>query len=231
MLIIGTQERDLMKALSLLWSLWISVLVLGMASAQGTPGPAVQLSFETSAVVASGLTPGKSVLWFGVEYGVDAEFSTEIRQHDVVGTAGADGTARLDLDHPLAPRSIWTAVDLDSGGYAVSGANGYRILKPPSASRLLAGGGAKADELVDPRQYLIGLAVRPGMGAWSFAGGDGGLRDMDGAADGHLTFAVDQFDPLAGSPVAPATVAANDLWFVIDPYTMEISISVGGVAQ
>ena len=105
-----------MKALSLSWSLFISALILGMASAQGTPSSAVQLSFERSAVVASGLTPGKSMIWFGVEYGVDAEFSADIRQHHVMGTAGPDGTARLDLDLALAPRSIWVAVDLDKTG-------------------------------------------------------------------------------------------------------------------
>ena len=62
-----------------------SVLVLLLtpaAFAQVPPGqPTAQLSFETSAVVASGLTPGDSVAWFGVEYRVDAEFSGDITQH------------------------------------------------------------------------------------------------------------------------------------------------------
>jgi hypothetical protein len=123
------------------------------------------------------------------------------------------------------------AVDLDSGRYVVAGANGYRVLRPDTASRLATGRGLTADALVDQRQYLIGIAVRPTVGAWSFAGGDGGPRDQDGASDGSLSFAVNQFDPLTGSPAAPDTVAANDLWFVIDPLTMEISVSVGGVAQ
>jgi hypothetical protein len=219
-----------MRYLLLSLSFLSSFLFAAVASAQQNAGPP-RLSFETSAVVASGLTPSKSVIWFGVEYGLDAEFSADIRQHDGVGMAAADGTARLDLDQPLAPRSIWVAVDLDSGQYVVAGANGYRILKPDTVASRVAGGGQASDALVDQRQYLIGVAVRPGVGAWSFAGGDGGPRDQDGASDGHLSFAVNQFDPLDGSPAAPDTVAANDLWFVIDPLTMEISVSVGGVAQ
>jgi hypothetical protein len=223
--------RNPLPSLSL--SFLVSLLLAGVALGQGSSVPqAPQLSFETSAVVVNGgLTPGRSVIWFGVEYGLDAEFSTTIQETHAVGTVAADGTARLDLDHPLEPRSLWVAVDQDSGHYAVAGANGFRILKPDQASQLVAGDDTKADALVDQRQYLMGLEVRPGTGAWSFSGGDGGPRDQDGQNDGHLSFALDGFDPLDGSPAAPARAAAGDLWFVVDPYVMSISVSVDGVAQ
>jgi hypothetical protein len=223
--------RNPLPSLSL--SFLVSLLLAGAAFGQGSSvPPAPQLSFETSAVLANGgLTPGRPVIWFGVEYGLDAEFSTHIQETHAVGTVAADGTARLDLDHPLAPRSIWVAVDQDSGHYTVAGANGFRLLKPDQPSQLVLGDDTKADALADQRQYLMGLAVRPGTGAWSFSGGDGGPRDQDGQNDGHLSFALDGFDPLDGSPAAPARAAAGDLWFVVDPYTMSISVSVDGVAQ
>ena len=198
--------------------------------AQGNSGKP-KISFEESAVTASGMTPGKAVVWFGVEHRVDAEYSGDIFQFYRTGTAAADGTARLDLDHAPAPRSFWVAVDLDSGAFDVAGPNGYRLARPSKLPRLGAGQGAKADELLDDHTYLMGLMVRPGEGAWSFTGGDGGPRDEDGQSDGRLRFALDRFDPLPGSPPAPARIKATDLWFVVDPMTMEISRSLGGVAQ
>jgi hypothetical protein len=148
-----------------------------------------------------------------------------------VGTAAADGTARLDLKDAIAPRSFWVAVDLDSGNFVVAAPNGYRIARPANPSRLGLGEGSKADELLDDRAFLMGLVVTPKEGAWSFTGADGGPRDEDGRNDGHLRFALDKFDPLPGSPPAPAHLRGGDLWFVVDPLTLEISVHKGGVAQ
>lgn len=208
----------------------LGLSVVRVTFAQGEPVQPV-LAFEESAVTASGLTPGKTVVWFGVEHAVDADYSGDIYQHQRTGTASADGRARLDLDHALAPRSLWVAVDLDTGSYDMAGPNGYRLAKPEKLPRLASGQSLAADALLDAKDYIVGVMVRPGTGAWAFAGGDGGPLDDDGQGDGQIRFAVDRFRPLPGSSAAPATIEAEDLWFVIDPMTMEISLSLGGVAQ
>jgi hypothetical protein len=95
-------------------SLLLPLLLAGSALAQTptdspppseNPKPALQISFEETAVAASGLTPGKQVIWFGVEHRIDADYSGEMAQKYAVGTVAADGTARLDLGHAPAPRS------------------------------------------------------------------------------------------------------------------------------
>jgi hypothetical protein len=208
----------------------LSLLFAGAVLAQGNSGkPNPRIAFEEAAVTASGLTPGKAVVWFGVEHRVDADYSGDIYQFYRTGTAAADGTARLDLDHAPAPRSFWVAVDLDSGAFDVAGPNGYRLVRPSKLPRL--GQGTNADEILADHPSLMGLMVRPGEGAWAFTGGDGGPRDEDGKGDGRLALALDKFDPLPGSPAAPARIQGTDLWFVVDPMTMEIVISRGGVAQ
>jgi hypothetical protein len=123
------------------------------------------------------------------------------------------------------------AVDLSSGAFAVAAPAGYPITRAKRPSRAGLGQGDQPDELVDDRAFLIGLVVRPGTGAWAFSGGDGGPRDEDGKNDGHLRFALDKFDPLPGSPAAPAKINGQDLWFVVDPLAMEIAVHKGGVAQ
>jgi len=215
-------------------SVWSSVLLFllsaGTLLAQGNSGkPSPRIAFEEAAVTATGLTPGKTVVWFGVEHRVDADYSGDIYQFYRTGTVAADGTARLELDHAPAPRSFWVAVDLDSGAFDVAGPNGYRLARPARPPRL--GAGNQVDELLADHPSLMGLMVRPGEGAWAFNGGDGGPRDEDGKNDGHLRLALDKFDPLPGSPAAPARIKGTDLWFTVDPLSMEISRSLGGVAQ
>ena len=209
------------------------LLIPALAGAQTTPpNPKPGITFEAEAVVASGLTPGHPVVWFGVERRVDPDFSTEVVRHTEVATAAADGTARLSLDREIALRSVWVAVDQKKGEFVVAAPDGYRIAKPPKpATRLEAGEGGRPDQLLDERPYLMGLVVRPGDGAWVFAGGDGGERDEDRESDGRLSFALSGFDPLPGSPEAPARARGEDLWFVIDPRRLEITVLRGGVAQ
>lgn len=210
----------------------VFLLSLGLAGAQTAPPPKPKIAFEAKAVAASGLTPGETVVWFGVERRVDPDFSTEVVRHAEVGTAGADGTARLALGREVAVRSVWVAMDLEKGEFAVAAPEGYRIARPEKpATRLAVQSGDQADRFLDERPYLMGLAVRPGEGAWVFAGGDGGDRDEDGQSDGRLSFALDGFDPLPGSPAAPAKAQAEDLWFVVDPRRMEITVLEGGIAQ
>jgi hypothetical protein len=210
------------------WSVVVGLLVAGAAWGQAQK---VALTFEDQAVVANGLTPGKPVVWFGVEHRIDAELSGEMVRHYQIVTAAADGTARLDLTQAPAARSFWVAVDLGSGALGVAAPNGYPLRKPPQPAQLRAGQGSQPDQILDDHPYVMGLMVRPGVGAWAFAGGDGGPRDEDGKSDGHLRFALDKLDPLPGSPAPPSRLNGQDLWLLVDPLTMEIAVYKGGVAQ
>jgi hypothetical protein len=212
----------------LLLSLSLSLLIAGTAFAQGTPSP--QINFEQAAVVASGLTPGKTVVWFGIEHVIDAEYSGDITQYCHEATVASDGTARLDLAHDVVTRSLWLAVDLDTGGYALAAPVGYRIAPLETAPQLIRLAGTP-DLLSTHASYIEGLVVRPGVGAWTFAGTDSGPGDADGLSDGNLSLAVNQSDPLPGSSVAPDQVATDDLSFLVDPVLMRISVLKGGIVQ
>jgi len=210
------------------------LLPLQHSLAQGGPPPVKpdpKLTFETQAVVATGLSPKEKVVWFGVEHRIDAGFSRELVRRFDVAEVGADGTARLVLKEPPAPRSFWVAVDLKSGEFALAAPEGYRIRRPLKPSQLSAAAGSAADGIADDRLYLIGLVVRPGEGAWSFTGGDGGDKDADGHSDGRVRFALEGLTPLPGSPAPPSKVRGADLWFIVDPLKMEIAVHKGGVAQ
>ncbi len=204
-----------------LLSIGLFLCAVSEAQSRGT----VAITFEDKAVVASGLSAGKTMVWFGVERLVDADYSSDLYQHYKADTVAADGTVRLALDRAVAAASIWVAVDVVTGAFGVAAPAGSLLRHTGQTSgHLAAGAGAAADQFLDTRTYVLGLAVRPGQGAWLFGGGDGGPRDLDKSANSRLKFALDQFDALPGSPAAPAKAGGTDLWFVIDPAAMEIAI-------
>jgi len=211
----------------LLWSIVLGLLMAGS-------GYGVEVTFQDQSVVASGLTPGNSVVWFGVEHTIDDTFSTDLTQHYEIGTVAADGTAHIDFPAPPTLNSYWVAVDLGTGAYGIMSPGGETTITLPGGGvqpSLDEVTGSQSDGLIDSRPYLMGVLVRPTVGAWSFAGADGGPRDEDGQTDGHLRFALDGLSPLASSPAAPSKVDTSDLWFIVDPMSMTISVIQDGVAQ
>ncbi len=206
-----------------------AVQVLG----QSTPEPS--LSFGEDEVSASGLTAGEKAVWFGVERRIDEEFSTELVRHQGLENVAVDGTAQLVLNQPAAKASVWVVVDLKTGAYKVSAPEGSQIIEAVDfLPTFNEGAGSLADGIVDARPYVFGLVVRPGEGAWSFAGGDGGDQDSDGVVNGQARFALDQLAALPGATenLTPPTKAnSTDLWIVVDPRTLAISIHKGGVLQ
>ncbi len=201
--------------------------------ALGQASPEPSLSFQENALLASGLTAGEKAVWFGVERRIDEEFSTELVRHQGLEPVAADGTARLVLDRPAARTSVWVVVDLETGAYTVAAPEGYRVARASKLPSLSLGDGALADGIVDRRSYVFGIVVRPGEGAWSLAGGDGGDQDSDGIVNGQSRFALDQLAALPGAEgqEPPAKSNSGDLWIVVDPRKMEISIHKGGVLQ
>lgn len=222
----------------LLSSLFLSFIPQFPALADAGPGGGgntkLTLDLETSALVVHGGEPGGRIAWFGLQHYVDPDFSVTRSTRSGIAPAAADGSARIDFDKPLADRAIWIAVDLKSGSFAAATPQGYRLNrlerdKTPSHGE--PGQGAGEDGLADVRQQVEGLMVRPREGAWRFAGADGGGDDRDGRHDGRMLLGLSRFQPLTGSPAAPSKLRGDDLWFVIEPVAMDLSVLKGGIAQ
>ena len=102
------------------------------------------------------------------------------------------------------------------------------------AAQELAGSlGGAPDLLQDRRELIEVLLVRPGQGAWELTVGDGGPADEDGTGDGHLQASFSRMNPLASlaAPSAPAKLAAGDLLVVVDPETLEVSVTQLGAGH
>jgi hypothetical protein len=159
------------------------------------------LAFEPNALVASGVTPKGKVAWFGVARELEDYAATLVRRDQILEDEDGDGKVRLDIGKPVPAQSVWVAVDLTSGAYAVAVPEGSRAAELPMPGRNPGRGGAGKPEWVEVNRRFLEIAVvRPGQGAWALTAGDGGRADDDGASDGSTR-------PRSPASATPATAA------------------------
>lgn len=92
-------------------------------------GASPVVTFETSAVVAGGLTPKGQVVWFSVAREISRQATSVVPRIELGKDDDGDGTVRLDLDEDVPLRSIWFAVDLATGEAGVAAPEGFPLLE------------------------------------------------------------------------------------------------------
>ncbi|HRC87348.1 MAG TPA: hypothetical protein PK413_17240 [Thermoanaerobaculia bacterium] len=190
--------------------------------AQALAPPGLELAFDTSALIARNLTPGGTVLFFGLAREAKEGGNVLVRREQELADDDADGKVVWDLGTPLSTRAVWALVDESTGAvvFANPDAEGPApgLLFPSTGLyHDLAAGSALADERVEVEV----LWLRPGVGAWKLSAADGDPSDLDGETNGFLSWAAGAGTPLAGGPAAPTSFATGDVVLVLDPLTME----------
>ncbi len=190
-------------------------------SAQTPALPA--LSFAAQAVQVQGMTPAGTVVWFGI--GLDRIEYSEVRSEwQQAAVADAQGNASLSLPAAVPALSIWVAVDLTTGAFALGSPPGFSPGRfGVAAGAIFSGTGSASDQIADSADFIHVLLVRPGQGAWAATIGRGGVNDQSSPTDASLRFAIESLVALTpGAPAAPGKLSPNDLLFVARPRTMEI---------
>ncbi len=201
----------------------LTALLALLAAVPGT-ADALNLEIQGQLLVASPTEAG--VVFFGV--------SREIAFDDVVTRRSTaeirtpedrSGIVRLDLGRPVAPASVWVAVDLATGDFATVSPSGV----VNQSDTFLGGGVGRAPSgngvISDLRAQAEFLVVRPAVGSWTLTLGDGSPEDADGLADGQLAAPLDQMIPLAGAPPPTLDFLTGDVVLLVDPRTLEIVVS------
>jgi hypothetical protein len=201
-------------------SLCTSVAALAQPATPQSP----EITFQTRSVTVAGLTAKGQVVWYSVAREVaEDDVATIVRRSETQTDEDGDGKAVLDLTGDVPLRSIWVAVDLATGRYAVAAPEGYPLRQAAWRGRGLGRGNPRADRVEDLRTYADVLLVRPEKGAWRLTAGDGSAQDDDGAADGKIAVALDQMKPVtAGGAEPPARFEARDVVILIDPNRLEL---------
>lgn len=207
------------QAIVLIFVACTSLAVGGSASAA-----TIALSLEPDGVSVADVTPGGQVALVALSrVAADAIVRVE-RRDELLTDDDRDGAVRLEVAGGPAARSVWVAVDLASGGWAVAYPAGYpaRVL---TLGR--AGLAAQAAAFDQPGSELEVLLVRPGdatsAGVWRGALGDGAAGDADVVADGSLRVIPATLDRL-GDRAAPDGFATGDILVLLDPKVLSHAV-------
>lgn len=182
-------------------------------------------SITANAVEVANATPGGDVVAMTVQLeayrGGQREFSTAVMARD----DDRDGHVRLLSGRKTPRRSIFVIVDVVTGRHVLIGGQDYRkrvITAPKHLLKEESDGisGFIGREVL--RSHL--LVVRPGVGAWRVAAGDGSPGDGDKASDGKVTLSVEETTSVAGKEKGPKRLRKNDVVAVIDPAQMEVFV-------
>lgn len=191
------------------------------------PAPELALFLEADAAVVTGLAPGGEALLFTIAR-EPLGYLSRVSRRDEVVTADETGTAVFvpttaeGEPVPVETKSVWVAVDLETGTIATAVAAGFEAPRRGlPAGALRRGPSQRIDRLVDRMETAQVAVVRPGTpearGIWGLTLMDGSLYDEDGADDGGLEMAFDRLIPLAGSAAPPPEEAmTGDVLVVVD---------------
>jgi hypothetical protein len=209
-------------------ALFVSVCV---AVASPTLGEAPTVTLDEQAVLIAGSTPEGRLIVFSIGKPAGSLMPVTARFEELV-VADATGAAAVELASPVAERSVWAVVDVESGELALAAPGGSAVRQVSFPGR---GVGLTRRFLVDERRFLEVLLVRPVAGvpagedaaavsgAWGQSFGDGGEGDGDGALDGKIEALLARLRPIGESPeLPPAELRPGDVVVAVDPMTLEI---------
>lgn len=203
--------------------LYLALLLLGAGSLHAAkPVARLKVDVAPAHVTVDHATRGGKVLLIGYEQRA-REFSRVIRRVEREGVAAPDGSVQLDMPpgYQIVPNSFWVAIDLASGNYGAVTGDGRKLREGE-----LAGGDIKKDtsgrrkQLITHFDYVYMLVVRPGVGVWDLASGDGGPLDGDGVVDGKIELTAQQLKKRDTEAHDLEAYDAGDLLFVFVPRQM-----------
>lgn len=201
-------ERLLGKLVGCLW----------IAIAPSAAGAAPSLSFESGAVVASGVTAGQSVLFFGLTRAEERYNAVYATHREIVRDEDSDGVVRFEPEAGVPWKSVFFAVDLGNGELAVASPEGFPLTEAPLAAedvRRGPSGDLDRLHLADRRAEVA--VVRPGTGAWGGGVYDGAPADRDEGLYDEMEVDLTDLAALGSAPSALTALAASDLLLVIHP--------------
>lgn len=192
---------------------------------RATAASDLALTITAQSVVASGVTPGSKVVLFAVGLVPGGYDSAVVRWRTTVVDHDRDGSISFEPERGVPWKSIWTAVDLTSGKYAIGAPPEFPVRSAP----LLPNAFRKTDAstvntFLHAHTFVDLLYVTPAGGAWAIRANDGGAEDGDSASDGTTTILLEKLQPIDTGDERPKAFMPGGLLFAIDFSEMNIAV-------
>lgn len=204
---------------SILVPLFLALLVPAAAARA-----ALTMSFGPTGPSVSGASASGQVAWVAVAL-TPRQYFQEISEFRETVFADASGTASLNLASDAPRRSVWVAVDVGSGDFAVGTPEDYPVLQEGlTGSRLAFDSQSQATGLLLEQEKAKVLLIRPGSGAWSIDALDGSPEDADAEVNSALAVNLGALEPMTlSTSAAPPALQAGDVLVMIDPTRLSVT--------
>ncbi len=210
---------------------WIlrSLLLFSLTAAGSVVAAQPTLSLAGTTVALDGASPGGTVAFFSVSR-VPLGYSQQVEVLREVALADASGRAEWSVDHVPALKSVWAAVDLTSGDWALAVPTGGVVRQQPldlGAFERGANGELSALRYAG-HVVLEALLVRTELsaesqGVWGLRLSDGGETDGDGEHNDAIRLAPSSMEAIAETTPPPSAFAPGDVVILIDSDRLEVS--------
>lgn len=193
----------------------------GMASAE------LSMSFGDQEVTISGLTPGGQVAIVAVARKAVDGINQVVRHSTFIADDDQDGSATLTLEVDLIPRSVWMAVEYETGSTIVGSPGGAGTSTTFDPANNIFQDEAGNYRFVRVKRSTADIAViRPNVGGWHLRAWDGGTGDYDGESDGRIFVDTTTMNPIGGTEDPLGSLAVGDVLIGLDPRRLEFHVGV-----
>jgi len=180
------------------------------------------VTVEPSRIVATGITRGGKVLFFGAGMEPKKYYAIPHRWSSVVADTTMTGTVSYDLGTSVTWNAIWVVADLSTGRYIVTSTPGF----PAERSRLTRkmfnrDTHGAVNRFTYQRPSADFLYIAPG-GAWSLPARDGDTSDADGIGDGYTTIDLSRLQPAGAQIPLPGSFMPGGTLLVLDPVRLDL---------
>lgn len=180
------------------------------------------ISFDADSVIVSNITAAGKVVLIGTSLSMRRNLPIARAERVVLSDDDRDGTIRYKLNYPLPLRSIWIAVDFETGGWAIGGPPGYPVdIQPFPESSLHANAAGEIDSLEQERHALQVVVVRPTEGAWQIFATQSRPANAEQAKHGKLKVVFEGGKIFEGSKTLKQ-LKKGDVVIGLDSRTMQV---------
>lgn len=202
-----------------------TVLLLVLSCSPGYADAAMTLTLESDALVVSSLSPGDTVALLSLSRQMFHSIVRSERRDEWLEDEDLDGEVRLPLESPAPEQSVWLAVNVTSGEWAMT------VGAPETGGPLVvadAGDVFSGSAFSQAGTFFELLVVRPGTGpdagAWGGALADGTALDADGELNRSIGVSPSALTAVGSSPTPPGDFQPGDIVAVVDPATLYFGV-------
>lgn len=196
-------------------------------AAFGADGTPLQLTLDNTTVRVANVTLGGAVVLFTASLTTRESLLLQRTGAQTFLDSDRDGVVVYQRASRIPLRSVWIAIDIDSGRYSVATPPDFQLPPTTFPAHLLKHEADGIIGLFENEQLTAEmLVVRPKEGAWRLRATEGGSGDADRTHNGKLSLAAGDATPVRGtSSPAPKRLKSGDVIAMIDPRRLDTVIT------